>query len=104
MCDPPASVVFMTEEQVAQVAAKLMLSVVFVAIPVAILIAGEPPKHGSWWYPNPSRWDYRFKLWWYAVLDANAPRRPSARRLVRVIVVLIVVGTLAGIWLPSPHK
>jgi hypothetical protein len=86
----------------AVVLAKSVASVLFGAILLVALLASGPPEHGSWWYPNPDRWDYCFKLQLYAMLDANTPSHPAERWFVRGVAPTVLVGTLAGIWLLPP--
>jgi hypothetical protein len=83
---------------VEHVLVKLLATVLFGTLPVVILFASGPPRHGSWWYPNPERWDYALKLRLYPILDANTPPQPAARWFVRVIAFAVLVGTLACIW------
>jgi hypothetical protein len=77
---------------------RLLASVLFGAIPAAILFATGPPKHGSWWYPDPNRWDYPLKLRLYAILDANTPSQPAERWFVRVIASIVLIVTWACLW------
>jgi hypothetical protein len=86
------------------VLARLLASVLFGTLPVVVLFASGPPRHGSWWYPNPDRWDYPFKLRLYAILDANTPARAAARWLVRLIALAVLTCTLACIWLQPPCR
>jgi hypothetical protein len=86
----------------AVVLAKIVASVLFGAIPLAMLLASEPPKHGSWWYPNPDRWDYYLKLQLYVMLDVNTPSHPAERWFVRAITAAVLAGTLTVIWLLPP--
>jgi hypothetical protein len=85
----------------AEVLMKLLASLLFGTLPVVVLFAKGPPDHGSWWYPNPDRWDYPLKLRLYAFLDANTPSHPVARWFVRVIASAILVCTLVCIWCPT---
>jgi hypothetical protein len=80
---------------IAQVVVFLLGAAIFCAFPAALLFVSGPPEHGSWWYPNPDRWDYGFKLLLYAALDANTPRQPGARWFVRVTALLVLAGILA---------
>jgi hypothetical protein len=70
---------------------RLLASVLFGAIPAAILFATGPPKHGSWW-------DYPLKLRLYAILDANTPSQPAERWFVRVIASIVLIVTWACLW------
>jgi hypothetical protein len=84
---------------IGEILVRVLASVVFGAIPFALLFATGPPRHGSWWYPNPDRWDCGFKVLLYAFIDANTPSRPVDRWFVGVVVSLVLGGILAGIWL-----
>jgi len=77
---------------------RLLASVLFVTLPMVILFASGPPDHGSWWYPNPDRWDYPFKLRLFAILDANTPSQPAARWFVRTIALAVLFVGLTCIW------
>ena len=81
-----------------QLFAKLLVSFLFGTIPFILLFASGPPQHGSWWYPNPKRWDYGFKLLLYAILDANTPAEPAGRWFVRGVAVIVLVMVLGMIW------
>jgi hypothetical protein len=83
---------------------RLLASVLFGVLPVVVLFASGPPQHGSWWYPNPDRWDYPLQLRLYAILDANTPSQPAERWFVRVIASAVLVGTLACVWSQQPCK
>jgi hypothetical protein len=84
------------------IAAKVLLSAAWSVFPFIVMFASGPPRHESWWYPNPDRWHYRPKLILYAVLDANTPSDPAARWFVRVIAVGVLVGGVVTIWLWQP--
>ena len=66
----------------------------FVGITISLIFTNSPPKQSSWWYPDPDRWDYGFKLLAYAIIDANVPRQPEARLFVRIIATLLLVAIL----------
>jgi hypothetical protein len=81
---------------------KLLASVLLGILFVAVLFASGPSQHGNWWYPNPERWDYPFKLRLYTLLDANTPSQPAARWFLRVIASAVLGCTLACIWCQQP--
>ena len=78
--------------------AKLMATLLYGTLPVVVLVAKGPLRHGSWWYPNPERRDYPFKLRLYAILDVNTPSQPPARWFVRLITLTVLIGGLPCIW------
>ncbi len=80
---------------------QLVLSFVMCAPCVALLLGVGPPVHGSWWYPDPGRWDYQIKLSLYAILDANAPTSARALRFSRAMTAAVLAVMLAIIWVAT---
>ena len=84
------------------VISKILMSLLIVPFPLLILIAPGPARHGSWWYPDPDRLDYRFKLLLYAILVTNNPKDEVSRWSIRGIAILVLVVPLIFIWVWQP--
>jgi hypothetical protein len=77
---------------------KLIATAQFGALPAALFLASGPPNPGSWWYPDPRRLDYVFKLYLYAMLESNLPRRRIGRLAVRSFAVALFVISMYEVW------
>lgn len=82
----------------------VLFTLLIVPIPLVIMLGPGPAQHGSWWYPNPDRWDYPFKLRIYAIMDLSTPKDPIGRWVVRGIAIVILVVSLALTWIGHPGK
>ncbi len=76
----------------------LLFALVLCAIPTVVALGIGPPERGSWWYPDPDRWDYRLKLRLYATwMPAEWVKQPGGW-IIRLIALIILAGTLWCIW------
>lgn len=83
---------------------KVVITLLTVPIPLVILLGRGPARHNSWWYPNPDRSDYPFKLWLYAMMDIGFLKDPIGRWFVRGIAFVLLVVPLIFTWIWQPDK
>jgi hypothetical protein len=71
---------------------KILISMMW-TIPVGFLIFVNPPQRGTWWYPDPTQWGYRSKVWLYLVMfgGTSQPTSSAAKCVGAVILALGIV-------------